>query len=121
MKGHILLVSRDESAFLSKFRCDTLKSAGYRTTQAESLRRAVAIIFSVKPDLVILEQSFTEGEKTAVIEYLHESYPDIQVLSLQYGDVRPDLLLKACGSILSGQPGSRTVHNIQELAAKKSA
>lgn len=121
MIQHILLVSKEESPFLLKFRSDALKSAGYRISEAESLRRAVALAFSLQPNLVILEQAFTEHERTAFIEYLHESYPATQVLSLQYGDVRPDLLLRVCRRILSGQPGSRTVHTIQEFAAKKSA
>lgn len=121
MNQHLLLVSKDEGRFLAKFRSDALKSAGYRVSEAESLGRAVALTFSLHPSLVILEQAFSERERTAFIEYLHESYPGTQVLSLQYGDVRPDLLLKVCGRILSGQPGSRTVHTIQDFAVKKLA
>ncbi|QNI30598.1 hypothetical protein H7849_15805 [Alloacidobacterium dinghuense] len=121
MDRHILLVSKGESDLLSKFRCDTLQSAGYETTEAPSLGRAVAVIFSVMPDLVILEPYFAERERTAFIGGLHESYPDMQILCLPHGDVRPDLLLKACGTILSGHLGSKTVHTIEEFEARKSA
>jgi hypothetical protein len=121
LNQHLLLVSGNESVFLTKVRYDTLGQAGYRTVHAESLRRAFALVFSVRPDLIILEESFTEREKNAFIEFLNENYPGTQMLFLQHGDVQPEMLLKACRDILSAQPGSRTVHIIQEFAAKKLA
>jgi len=75
--------------------------------------------FSLRPDLVILEQSFGERERTAFIDCLHESHPEIPVLYLQQGKkTPPDLVLKCCQNILTAQPGGGTVHAIQEFIAK---
>lgn len=119
MNRDILLVSRGETFLLSKFRHDTLKSVGYRVTYAESLGRAVALVFSLKPRLVILEESFTEGERTAFVDCLQENHLATQVLFLQSGDVRPEMLLAACRSIFSAQPGSNLVHTIREFTARE--
>lgn len=118
MNQQILFVSRDEHVILTRFCCETLRGAGYRTACAESLGRAVSVAFSLQPDLVILEQSYSEHERTAFIECLLESYPDIRVLYLQYGEAHPSLLLKACKDIFSGQHGCRSIYSIQEFIAK---
>lgn len=115
------MVSGNESVLITRFRVDTLRSAGYRTLYAETLGRAVALLSSFQPDLVILEESLTERECTAFIEVLHEDYPCTQVLVLQHGNVQPEMLVRACRNIFSAQPGSRTVHVIGELAVKQSA
>ena len=118
MNGHIILVSRDESLIATRLRGDFLRNAGYRITYAQSLGRAVALVCSLHPDLVILDSSYSEHEKTAFLDCIHESHLHIHVLCLQYGDARPELLIKACVKILSRQPGSGTVHSLQEFSAK---
>ena len=118
MKGHIILVSRNESLIATRLRGDFLRNAGYLTTYAESLGRAVALVGSLHPDLVILDSSYSEHEKTAFLDCIHESHLHIHVLCLKYGDARPELLIKACVKILSRQPGSGTVHSLQEFSAK---
>ena len=86
--------------------------------RVESLGRAIAMIFSLSPNLVILERTFGERERMAFINCLHESNPDIPVLYLEHGRISPDLLLKACKKILAAQPRVGTVHSIQEFIGK---
>ena len=118
MNQHILFVTKNETTSATRFCANTLRDAGFRVFLAESLGRAVAVAFSLHPDLVILEQTFAEQERTAFINCLHESRPEIRVLYLQDGETGSDLLLKCCQSILSAQPGGRRVHSDQEFVAQ---
>ena len=118
MSHHILFVTKNDTTLAARFCANTLRDAGFRVFLAESLGRAVAEVYSLSPDLVILEQTFGEQERTAFINCLHESRPDIRVLYLQHEETGANLLLKCCQSILSAQPGGRRVHSDQEFVAQ---
>lgn len=118
MNQQIILVSRDESLLAARLRGEILRTAGYQTRYAESLGRAVSLTFSLHPDLIILEQSFSERERTAFINCIHDSHPHIPVLYLQYGATRPSQLINACRRILSMQAEGQTVHTISRTPSK---
>jgi len=118
LNQQIILVSRDESLIAARLRGEILRTAGFRTTYAESLGRAVSLTFSMQPDLIILEQSFSERERSAFIDCIHGCYPNIPVLYLQYGVARPSLLINACKRILTTQAGDPTVHTVSRITPK---
>jgi response regulator RpfG family c-di-GMP phosphodiesterase len=118
LSQQILLIARNETGLATRIYSDILQNAGFQVSRAETLGRAIVVANSIHPDLVILEQSFAERERTAFINCLHQNHPEIPVLFLQPGLVRPDVILKSCRDILSAQPGGRTVHTIQEYNAK---
>jgi response regulator RpfG family c-di-GMP phosphodiesterase len=112
LSQQILLIARNETGLATRIYSDILQNAGFQVSRAETLGRAIVVANSIHPDLVILEQSFAERERTAFINCLHQNHPEIP------GLVRPDVILKSCRDILSAQPGGRTVHTIQEYNAK---
>ena len=75
------------------------------------MARSLALDFY--PDLIILGPSFSDGEQSAFIEDLHESEPGLSVLCLKFNLVDPTILLTACKSILTGQPGCNKVRSLR--------
>jgi len=98
----ILLVSNADTV-LSRARRKILDHAGYRIAGAGSLGLAISLTHSLRVNLVILEEGFSDCEKAAFIEVLHESHPGLCVLCLGHGYIQPDLLLVECRSILTAQ------------------
>jgi len=100
----ILLVSSADTV-LSRARRKILDHAGYRIAGAGSLGLAISLTHSLRVNLVILEEDFSDCEKAAFIEVLHENLPGLSVLCLGHGYIQPEQLLSECRSILSAQPG----------------
>jgi DNA-binding NtrC family response regulator len=108
---NILLASRDELPL--RTRCTILRCAGYQTAFTSNLAQARALSLDLCPDLIILGDSFSDGEQEAFIEEVHESQPGMSVLCLKFNLMDPALLLSACKSILSGQPGCTRVRALR--------
>jgi DNA-binding NtrC family response regulator len=116
--GHrILVVSRDgQDGRLWNHR-NSFERAGYRVSQARSLWDAACLAGDSRPNLIVLEPSFSEREQVAFVDCLHESYPGIHVLCLRSGDASTEDLLWECRSILMQQPGGKKVHTLRNSAA----
>jgi DNA-binding response OmpR family regulator len=111
MSQSILLASRDDMPL--RTRTAILRCAGYRTSSVHSLPEAKSLSLDLVPDLIILGHSFSDIEQAAFIEELHESHPGLHVLCLKYSLVDPAILLTACKSIFSGQPGCTRVRSLR--------
>lgn len=113
----ILVVSRDAKECRLWAHRNSFERAGYRVSQARSLGDAVCAAVNSRPNLIVLEQSFSEREQAAFVDCLHESHPGIHVLCLGSGDISTGDLLSECRSILTGQPGGEKVHTLKPAKA----
>ena len=96
---------------------NSVERAGYRVSHARSLWDAVCLAADSRPNLIVLEPSFSEREQVAFVDCLHESHPGIHVLCLDSGDISTEDLLSECRSILMRQPGGQKVHTPRHSAA----
>jgi hypothetical protein len=69
--------------------------------------------FERSPDLIILGNTFSDAEQADFIEEVHESQPGMLVMCLKYNLIDPTMLLAACKSIFSRQPGCACVRLLQ--------
>jgi len=105
----VLMVSREEDKFLDRHRSRAFERAGYRVSGAYSLGQGISLALRIHPDLVILEESFSDHEQMAFVECLHESHPDIYVLRLGPGAISTEELVSEGRMVMSGHPGSERV------------
>ncbi|HTD55613.1 MAG TPA: hypothetical protein VK670_09535 [Silvibacterium sp.] len=112
----ILIVSRDDDRAFTLTCRRALEAEGYRTYHAQSLGLAVDRAFMYRPELIVLDPSFTDIEQTAFIDCLHETDPAIQILCLRC-PIPPRTLLRECKSILTAHPGSENVHGFEYARA----
>lgn len=107
MSQSILLAFRDDPP-LGAHRA-ILQCAGYRTISAHNLAEAKNLSFERSPDLIILGNTFSDAEEADFIEEVHEYQPDMLVMCVKYNLIDPTMLLSACRSTFSRQPGSSRV------------
>ena len=102
----ILLASRNDGSL--RIRSATLKRAGFRTVCTNNLSRTVWLSFDIRPNLIVVGDSFTDEEQAAFVDVLHECQPGICVLCLKSG-MEGAHLVDQCRAILSEEPGCTRV------------